>query len=125
MTYRKLSLAVSCVLVLTVLFLGCGGGSPSKTWKAKQPSNPGTAEQLGGTLWSIGGENTIAFEKDGGYKMGAGGMVMPVPGAKWSIENGVVTVTVNDRTLLTATFDGEKLVVNGVEARRLTGSQEQ
>ncbi|HOJ33755.1 MAG TPA: hypothetical protein PKY35_10395 [Candidatus Hydrogenedentes bacterium] len=104
---------------LTLVLSGCGqGSSPSANWKAKAPSNPGTAEQLAGTIWVVGGENTVAFDKDGSFKMGAGGAVMPVPGAKWTIENGIVTATANDRTLLTATFDGQTLIVNGVAATR-------
>lgn len=102
------------VILACVFLIGCSSEKSSwLNWKASRPDTPGTAEQLIGTAWDFG-PNSVAFDADGKCRLGAkGGILVEMPGTSWSIKNGVVTVTGQNGTLLTATWDGQAFVANG------------
>jgi hypothetical protein len=109
----------AALIVGQVLF-GCSSPKASWTdWKATSPENPGTAEQLVNTAWEFG-PNAVRFGPDGSVLLGnEGGMMAPMDNAKWTIKDGIVKVATNDKTLITATWDGQYLVATGFLATQV------
>lgn len=102
-----------CLLTLVLVGFGCGNEKASWLgWKAKAPSTPGSAETLIGTQWDFG-PNSVAFREDGKCLLAAQGGAVPIGEGAWTIADGVIRITLNDKELIKATWDGKTFVANG------------
>lgn len=113
MVLGRLTRVFFMLALVVVLGNGCGNEKASwLSWKAKAPSNPGSAETLIGTQWDFG-PNTVAFKEGGKCLLAAQGGAVPIGEGSWTIDDGVISVTLNDKELIKATWDGKTFVANG------------
>ncbi len=102
------------ILVAAVAACSDGGGYQGKAKYPDPPAHPGALEDLVITVWDApGGTLTFLPEGQATFKPKQPG-APDLPGS-YTLENGIATVVIIGVEPIAAVWDGEKLVIQGVE----------
>ena len=112
----SLLFAVSVSVALSFMLLACSdrGGYSGEARLPDPPSNPGSIEQLTNTVWETP-TATLAFYPGGVVSFQPKGEESPKLTGSYSLNNGIVMATIMGVEPIAATWDGKKLVIQGIE----------
>ena len=108
------------VLLIALVFLAVSCSKKDDSSGLSNSLTPGTASQLAGTKWIVG-DMTVTFKDESTFLLETEAIRDDHPNGvegKFVVRNGIVEANALDQ-VRTGTWDGEALIVDGAEAKKI------